>query len=134
VTDSTGDQGRDDAPPRSDAPATEPRPLPRHPATELSPGPTHPETELDQARLAGQAGWDPTSTVPGGLRRHGPGVPGPAAERAAPTAEDVWRTGLPSGRTDGRAGGRWRRRAGSALTVALLIAVGVVIYLRLHHG
>jgi hypothetical protein len=129
VTDSTDGEGRDDAP------ATEPRPRPWHPATEPSPGPAHPASELDRSRPTDEGGWDPTSTVPGGLRRHGPGVPRPAtAERAAPTAEEVWRTGLPPGPTPGRAGGRWRRRAGSALTVALLIAVGVVIYLRLRHG
>ena len=146
MTDSTGDLERDDARPRSDAPATEPRPRPWHPATELSPGPTHPATEpapgpahpateRDPARPADEAGWELTVTGPGELRRRGPGVPGPgSAERAAPTAEEVWRSGLPSGRPPGRAGRQWRRRAGSALTLALLIAVGVVIYLRLHHG
>ena len=46
------------------------------------------------------------------------------------TAEEVWRTGLPSGPSPGR--GRWRRRAGSAVTVALLVAIGAVVFLRLH--
>jgi hypothetical protein len=47
------------------------------------------------------------------------------------TAEEVWRTGqLPARPGPGR---RWRQRAGTALTVVLLIASGVVIYLRLHH-
>jgi hypothetical protein len=32
-----------------------------------------------------------------------------------------------------RGRGRWRRREGSALTVVLLVAVGVVVFLRLHH-
>lgn len=56
------------------------------------------------------------------------------ASQAVPTAEEVWRAGLPPGRSPARGGWRWRRRAGSALTVALLIAVGVVVYLRLHHA
>jgi hypothetical protein len=134
VTDSTGGEGRNDAPPPIHA-ATAANPPSAHPATEPSPRPAHPATELDRSRPTDEGGWDPTSTGPGGLRRHGPGVPGPAAaERAAPTAEEVWRTGLPSGPPPGRVGRRWRRRAGSALTVALLIAVGVVTYLRLRHG
>ena len=67
--------------------------------------------------------------------RFGPGVPVsmPAASAApAPApAEEVWRTGQLPRQPPQR--GRWRRRAGAALTAALLIACGVVIYLRLHH-
>jgi hypothetical protein len=61
-------------------------------------------------------------------------VPGTApGSQAGLTAEEVWRTGQLPGPPPQRKG-RLRRRAGTALTVALLIAVGVVIYLRLHHA
>ncbi len=64
--------------------------------------------------------------------RHGPGVPGAAAAgQVAPTAEQVWQAGPPA------AVPRWRRTwlvASSALSIALLVASGVVIFLRLHHG
>ncbi len=64
--------------------------------------------------------------------RSGPGVAGTAsASQAAISAGEVWRTGRLSGAPPRR--GRWRRRAGAALTAALLAACGVVIYLRLHH-
>lgn len=68
--------------------------------------------------------------------RHGPGVPWPtqrAAPAAAtgPTAEEVWRHGLPGTRQ--RRPRPLRRWAGQGLTVILLIASAVVIYLRLHH-
>ena len=65
--------------------------------------------------------------------RYGPGVPAPgAASQAGVTAEQVWRTGrLPEAP---RRRGRMRRTLGSALTVILLIAAGVVLYLRFHHA
>jgi hypothetical protein len=70
--------------------------------------------------------------------RHGPGVPGAGAAAsvaASVGAESVWRTGRqaepPSGR---RRLGRVRRVLGSALTVILLIAAGVVLWLRFHHA
>lgn len=67
------------------------------------------------------------------LIRTGPGVPAVTpASPAGPTAEEVWRTGLPA--HGPRSQRPLRRRAGSALTVALLIASAVVIYLRLHHA
>jgi hypothetical protein len=71
--------------------------------------------------------------------RHGPGVPalGPGSEVApgsppGPSAAEIWRTGLPGG-------GAPRQRplrslAVPALTVILLVASVVVIYLRLHHA
>jgi hypothetical protein len=65
--------------------------------------------------------------------RYGPGVPAPAAaSQAGVTAEQVWRTGrLPEAP---RRKGRMRRMLGSALTVILLIAAGVVLFLRFHHA
>jgi len=61
--------------------------------------------------------------------RYGPGVP---VSQAGVTAEQVWRTGrLPE---PGRRPGRLRRVAGVALTVILLAAAGVVLFLRFHHA
>jgi hypothetical protein len=86
--------------------------------------PVFPPTET-----VGQASYQPD---PGGypeLRRYGPGVPG--AGPAVLSADEIWRTGhLPASPSRGR----WWRWAGSALSVALLIASGVLIYQRLHHG
>jgi hypothetical protein len=74
----------------------------------------------------------PSAGSSAGMRKSGPGVPSapPASQRGVPAAE-VWRTGqLPKPPRRGR----WRRRASATLTVALLAASGVVIYLRLHHA
>jgi hypothetical protein len=66
--------------------------------------------------------------------RHGPGVP-VAGAVAATGAESIWRTGHrpepPPGRLTLR---RVRRILGSALTVILLAAAGVVLWLRFHHA
>jgi hypothetical protein len=108
---------------------------------------------MPPSRAAGDLGWEHTVTTgvtPGGgavaggaaggivsaagaqqVVRHGPGVPGAAAREAAPTAEQVWQAGPPDGPPRGQ---RARLIAGSALSVALLIASVVVIFLRLHHG
>jgi hypothetical protein len=68
----------------------------------------------------------------GHVIRHGPGVPaGAAAVQVAPTAEQVWQAGPPAAAPRGR---RARLVASSALSIALLVASGVVIFLRLHHG
>jgi hypothetical protein len=64
--------------------------------------------------------------------RYGPGVP--ASQAAVPAgqagvaAESVWRSGRPPGPPPARA--RLRRRLGLLLTVILLVAAGVVVYLR----
>ncbi len=64
--------------------------------------------------------------------RYGPGVPAAGhAGQAAPTAEQVWGAGPPNAPRPPR---RLRRLVGPALSIALLIASGAVIYLRLHHG
>src|ERR1019366_5592975 len=67
------------------------------------------------------------------IMRYGPGVPvtAPAGE-AGITAERVSRTGHPP--TSPRRPPPVRRRFGSALTVILLAASGVVLYQRLHHA
>lgn len=100
-------------------------------------------------RAASDLGWAHTVTAgaaPGGggaggavhpgdaqqVVRYGPGVPGGAtADRAAPTAEQVWQAGAPAAVPRGRRG---RRIASSAVSIALLVASGAVIFLRLHHG
>jgi hypothetical protein len=64
--------------------------------------------------------------------RYGPGVPASqaavSASQAGAAAESVWRSGRPPGQPPGRA--RLRRRLGLLLTVILLVAAGVVVYLR----
>ena len=65
--------------------------------------------------------------------RYGPGVPVSApASQAGLQAERLWHTGrLPE---PPRRRGRLRRLLGSALTVILLAASGVVLYLRFHQA
>ena len=64
--------------------------------------------------------------------RYGPGVPvsqaAVSAGQAGVAAEGVWRTGRRPGPPPGRS--RLRRRLGLLLTVILLVAAGVVVYLR----
>jgi hypothetical protein len=65
--------------------------------------------------------------------RYGPGVPAtPPASQAGLTAEHIWRTGLPP--EAHRRPARRRRWFSTALTVLLLAASGVVLYLRFHHA
>ena len=72
------------------------------------------------------------------LIRHGPGVPAtagsartaPSAE-TTPTAEQVWRGGLPPRLPPRR---QARQIVSLGISVALLAASGVVIFLRLYHG
>lgn len=98
---------------------------------------SHPPTEGVPflAQTDGAPAWPPTQAQPEGrpqeLVRYGPGVPAArSGEQAGLPAEWVWRTGQPPSRMRSR---RWRRLAGSALTVVLLAASGVVLYLRFHH-
>lgn len=88
----------------------------------------------DQARLPPQAaGHD---GLPAEMVRYGPGVPAiPPAGRAALTAEHVWRNTGPAG-APGALGrlARLSRLSGWALTVILLAASGVLVYLRFHHA
>ena len=106
-----------DSVPPSPHPPTE-RVAPHPPTERAAP---HPPTE----RVA------PEQTTE--VVRSGPGVPAtPPASQAGLTAERVWRTGRPPEPSRHPAG--LRRRLGSALTVILLAATGVVLYLRFHHA
>ena len=92
------------------------------------PGTAGPPYIPSHARPVGQpaqAGPAPEFT------RYGPGVPAASPPDAAHTAERIWR----SSRTDQppRRPRRWRGLARSALTVILLAASGVVLFLRFHH-
>lgn len=74
------------------------------------------------------------SSPPGALDvvRYGPGVPAAAASQAG--AESVWRTGRPASPPPRQARlRRARRLLGTALTVILLAAAGVVLWLRFFH-
>ena len=77
---------------------------------------------------------DAAAPPPPDVVRHGPGVP-VAGAVAATGAESVWRTGRqaepPPGRRRLR---RVRRILGTVLTVLLLAAAGVVLWLRFHHA
>jgi hypothetical protein len=66
-------------------------------------------------------------------RSYGPGVPATqSADQAGLTAERVWRSSRPP--VPPQRPHRLRRLFGSALTVILLAASGVVLYLRFHHA
>jgi hypothetical protein len=75
----------------------------------------------------------PCATAPD-VVRHGPGVPS-AAGVAATGASGAGRAGRHAGTSPGRRRlRRVRRILGSALTVILLAAAGVVLWLRFHHA
>jgi hypothetical protein len=117
-------------------PATQPLPTnpstmdaPHQPATIMKPrgpeaaaGPHEPVT--DRPPWGGvQPGGPPPEVA-----RFGPGVP---VSQAGAGAESVWRTGHRSGPPPGRQPPRRLRRVlGLALTVVLLIAAGIVLWLR----
>jgi hypothetical protein len=108
--------------------ATRTRPRPAGP-TNPSPGPPMdaPPFRQPPTRIP------PPSQPPSDVVRYGPGVPvSEAASETGPEAERVWRTGRPP--NPPRRTPRLRRLLGSALTVILLAASGVVLYLRLHHA
>jgi hypothetical protein len=122
-------------------PVARPRPAepanPLHPPTEIVPSqqateivPSHPPTDIVPFEQT-------TDIVPfeqaAEVVRYGPGVPAtPPASQAGLTAEHIWRTGLPPEAR--RRPARQRRWFGTALTVLLLAASGVVLYLRFHHA
>ncbi len=100
-----------------------------HPVTGAEP--PHPATEVDSSGTRHLPAPRPTATD---VVRYGPGVPAvPAADRVELTAERAWRGG---GAPPGRARRpRWLRLLVSwPLSVILLVASGVVLYLRFHHA
>jgi len=80
----------------------------------------------DQSARAGRP--DPAPE----LTRYGPGVPAIPPTGAAQTAERIWVTGRPD--QPPRRPRRWRGLAGAALTVILLAASAVLLFLRFHHA
>jgi hypothetical protein len=113
--------------------SAEPAKPPLHPPTEVVPSqqttdivpfdivPFERTTEAETSQRAAE------------VVRYGPGVPAtPPASQAGLTAEHIWRTGLPP--EAHRRPARQRRWFGTALTVLLLAASGVVLYLRFHHA
>ena len=107
-------------------PAGAPDPSP-HAPTEVLP---HPPIEA-AAPAASPAAGPPGQNQD--IVRYGPGVPAtPAPGRAELTAERAWH-GTGPARSQPRPRERWRRLASAALTIALLAASAVVLYLRFHH-
>lgn len=93
-----------------------------------------PGPALPAALAADQGGLMPQHAGDTGLApeivRYGPGVPAVlAAGRADLTAAHVWRSTRPAGPSR-----RLARLSGWALTVILLAASGVLLYLRFHHA
>jgi hypothetical protein len=90
----------------------------------------HAPTEADPSGTPRVPAPGPTAAD---VVRYGPGVPAaPAADRAELTAERAWRGSAPAGRSRRP---RWLRLLlGWPLTVILLAACGVVLYLRFHHA
>jgi hypothetical protein len=116
------------------------RTAPAFPADTVTGLPADTVTSLPPGGSRGQDGalqpasrWPVSGSRPQEIVRHGPGVPASTpVSQAGPTAEEVWRTGLPG---DGpRPKSPLRRLAGPVLTVVLLIASVVVIITRLHHA
>jgi hypothetical protein len=99
------------------------------PGQRAAAGPSYTPAHARPAARSAQAGRaDPAPE----LLRYGPGVPHAAPTGAAHTAERIWRTGRPD--EPPRRPRRWRRLASAALTVILLGASAVVLYLRYHHA
>jgi len=125
---------RQDAPPRSNptvtAPQIRPNADPREQATVMPAGPFAPPVPprgFDPASPLGPAP-SPSPQSPE-LMRYGPGVP---PSQAGISAEQVWRTGqMPD---PPKRPVRYRRMASLALTVILLAAAGVLLFLRFHHS
>ncbi len=92
---------------------------------------SHPPTELAAPRpqAIAEPPHEPSKTVTR-IVRYGPGVPVVLPEnQGGRTADHVWHGQTPSGRHR-----HWLRKlVGPALTVILLAASGVVIYLRFYH-
>jgi len=111
-----------------------PQAAPPHQPTQAEPPhqPTQAEPPHQPTQAASPYLWPNTGPPrpPTGVMRYGPGVP-PAAP-PGPVAVGVWRSGATA--TPARRPRRLRWLLGSALTVILLAASGVVLYLRFHHA
>jgi hypothetical protein len=104
------------------------------PATYVVPPPGDAGVHQPVTYVVPRQSQDAAAPSPPDVMRHGPGVP-VAGAVAATGAESVWRTGRQAGPPPGRRGlRRVRRILGSALTVLLLAAAGVVLWLRFHHA
>jgi hypothetical protein len=130
---------RQDPPARSDPtvpPQIPPNADPREQATVIRPGPFAPPvppTGLAAGSPLAPNQFPPSPAAPPSqapeLVRYGPGVPPSQAEVSA---EQVWRTGqMPD---PPRRPVRFRRLASLAVTVLLLAAAGVLLFLRFHHA
>ena len=99
---------------------------PQDQATVMPPGPFSPPappTRFDPVSPP------PPASPPPELVRYGPGVP---PSQAGLSAEQVWRTGqIPQ---PPKRPVRYRALASLALTVLLLVAAGVLLFLRFHHS
>ena len=117
------------------APAVGPEPVTEPPAADPVNPPPRPWAEATTVGPETVTGppADPPPQPSSDVVRYGPGVPASApASLAGLQAERLWRTGhLPE---PPRHRGTLRRLLGSALTVILLAAAGVALYLRFHHA
>jgi hypothetical protein len=115
-----------DSPPAPEPTVTAPPGQAAGPAQQAaSPAPPPPPAPLPQ-----NAGAMPASPV-GGIVRYGPGVPVELpVSQGGRTAEHVWGGPPPA---PPRRSARLRRLGGTVLTAVLLIASGVILFLRFYH-
>jgi hypothetical protein len=116
------------------APQTSAGPAKAAPTVGSAPG-TQPPRRADPTNMSpypASEGPPPPPAQRAGDVRYGPGIPAtPPEAEAGLTAERIWRTGRPPEAPRPRA--RLRPLFGSVLTLILLAAAGVVLYLRFHH-
>jgi hypothetical protein len=116
-----------------------------HPDAPIRAGSANQPTDTGPGEPAARSSYRPAHARPTGqpaqprrpdpapeITRYGPGVHAPAPTGPAHPAERIWRTGHAD--ESPRRPRRWRGRASAALTVILLAASAVVLYLRFHHA